>query len=106
MGCKLSLPVMMSHLNFWGANFFLFGYAVDYNHTADNMGADSALSVYGVDCTFLLGSTFFFVAAWMDLFMWQQERYGLGFAKKLQNYSEVRADMPQLMNIGGTLINI
>merc|ERR1712039_306784 len=70
------------------------------------MGADSSLSVYGVDCTFLLGSAFFLVAAWMDLFMWQQERYGLGFAKRLQNCSEVKADMPQLMNIAATLINI
>merc|ERR1719401_1815488 len=38
--------------------------------------------------------------------MWQQERYGLGFAKKLQNYSEVRADMPQLLSIAVIIINI
>ena len=51
---QMSLPIMMSHLNFWGANLFLFGYAVDYNKTADSLGANSALEVYGVDLLPLL----------------------------------------------------
>jgi len=104
--CKLTLPVLSSHLNFWGANLFLFGYAIDFNKTAESMGADSALQVYGVDNTFFVGSLCFLAAAWMDLFMWQQERYGLGFANKLQNYSEARADMRQLLSIAVIIINI
>eukprot|EP00747_Dinoflagellata_sp_TGD_P144317 gnl/TRDRNA2_/TRDRNA2_176479_c2_seq17.p1 gnl/TRDRNA2_/TRDRNA2_176479_c2~~gnl/TRDRNA2_/TRDRNA2_176479_c2_seq17.p1 ORF type:complete len:393 (+),score=52.08 gnl/TRDRNA2_/TRDRNA2_176479_c2_seq17:104-1282(+) len=101
-----SLPVWISHFNFWGAALFLLGYAVDFNHTADDMGADSVLEVSGVDCTFLFGSLCFLVGACMDLVMWQQERYGLGFAKKLQNNSAVKADFLQLVTIAATVLNI
>merc|ERR1712110_1166016 len=104
--CRMSLPVLMSHFNFWGANAFLVGYAVDTNEYADDTGERSGFKVIGVDCTFFIGSLGFLLAACMDLVMWQQERYGLGFAKKLQNYSEVKADVKHLLLIALTIINI
>lgn len=104
--CKASLPVAISHMNFWGSVLFLIGYGVNINKYASSFGVDSFMVLYGVDFTFLVGSLCFLVGAWLDLIMWQQERYGLGFAKKLENYSEVRADRNQLLTIAVTILNI
>lgn len=84
----------------------MFGYAADFNETADNMGANSLLEVAGVDVTFLFGSLCFLVGGCMELVMWQEEQYGLGFAKKLRNYSAVRADFWQLLIIAAANLNI
>lgn len=104
--CTLSLPVMISHMNFWGSILFLAGYTVNTNKWASSHGPDSPMVVGGIDCTFLFGSVFFLAGAWMDLIMWQKEQYGLGFAQKLQGSSDMRADLGQMLTIAATVANM
>lgn len=78
--CEISAPVCMSHFNFWGSFFFLVAYVADFNHYADH---HVWVSQWLVATPFTLGSFFFVLAACMEIYMWKEERYGLGFAKSL-----------------------
>merc|ERR1712032_295204 len=78
---KLSAPVIISHMNFWGGVLFLLAYAIDWNHFADK---HEPVTVWGVATPFTVGSACFLVAAFAELWMWKTENFGLGFAISLK----------------------
>jgi hypothetical protein len=105
------MPVLMSFLNFFGGVLFMVAYVTDFNRFADNKCADGkcAFTVWLVATPFAVGSFLFILSSWISLWMWKQQRFGVGFAKTLDTDSEpiaVAVDWKQQLAVAIYIANI
>ena len=80
------IAVWQSMCNWSGGVLFMLGYAVDFNHFADD---HPEVNLYAVINPFLVGSIFFAVSSGLDLMMWKMHMFGLGFSKELSNDNDL-----------------
>jgi hypothetical protein len=84
------MPVLMSFLNFMGGALFVVAYVTDFNRFDDEECANGrcGFTVWLVATPFTIGSILFILSAWISLWMWKQQRFGVGFAKTLDSRLE------------------
>jgi len=79
-----SLPVWQSWFYFLGSFLFFVGYAAKINHMSYTSEKDW-VTTWVVATPWTVGSVCFLFGAHIDLFMWKQKNYGLGWAKNLHH---------------------